>query len=137
MRFVFTSHQIQVQEAALVKKSYCAKKNVTSVCSTRGKPTCPHTEGGPLIKASKEHWTPTCKSNRRLKRDIEPVIDPYFTLHTLGHKHACFGCQRNTTTHMYNEGSGTGVLRHPPARSARRRVLSPRSQNASLYMCVR
>ena len=38
-------------------------------------------------------------------------------------------------THMYNGGSGTGVLGHPTARKARRRVLpEPRSQNAPLYM---
>ena len=39
-------------------------------------------------------------------------------------------------THIYNGGSETGVLGHPPAGKARHRVLKSRSQNAPLYMCV-
>ena len=39
-------------------------------------------------------------------------------------------------THMGKGGSGTGILGHPPARKARRRVLKSRSQNAPFPMCV-
>ena len=38
-----------------------AKKNVTPACSTRGNPTCPYTEGGSLMEASKEYLIPACK----------------------------------------------------------------------------
>ena len=42
------------------------------------------------------------------------------------------------STHMYNEGSGAGVLGHPTARKTRRRVLkSPAPERLIIHVCIK
>ena len=54
-------------------------------------------------------------------------------IHSVGSRSAIFAVE---ATHMYNEGSGAGVLGHPPARKARRRVHKVPGPRTPHCLCV-